>query len=128
MSPLNYGLTPKMKPLAPKRAGLVAALDIGTSKIACLIAKLRPQPPQVVLRRRTHAIDVIGFSHTRSQGMKAGHVVDLVEAEEAVRHAVDIAERRAKCQVEIGGRFHVGRPLLERTAQCRNPDFRRRGR
>jgi cell division protein FtsA len=100
MSPLNYGLTPKMKPLAPKRAGLVAALDIGTSKIACLIAKLRPQPPQVVLRRRTHAIDVIGFSHTRSQGMKAGHVVDLVEAEEAVRHAVDIAERRAKCQVE----------------------------
>jgi cell division protein FtsA len=100
MSPLNYGLTPKMKPLAPKRTALVAALDIGTSKIACLIAKLKPQPPQDVLRRRSHAIEVIGFSHTESLGMKAGHVVDLVEAEEAVRHAVDLAERSAKCQVE----------------------------
>jgi cell division protein FtsA len=53
-----------------------------------------------VLRRRSHAIDVIGFSHTESLGMKAGHVVDLAEAEEAVRHAVDLAERNAKCQVE----------------------------
>jgi cell division protein FtsA len=100
MSPINYGLAPKMKPLAPKRTALIAALDVGTSKIACLIAKLKPQPPQDVLRRRSHAIEVIGFSHTESLGMKSGHVVDLVEAEETVRHAVDLAERSAKCQVE----------------------------
>jgi len=100
MSPLNYGLTPKMKPLASKRTALVAALDVGTSKIACLIAKLRPQPAPDVLRRRSHAVEVIGFSHTESFGMKAGHVVDLADAEEAVRHAVDLAERDAKCQVE----------------------------
>ena len=42
MSPLNYGLTPKMKPVAPRRTALIAAVDVGTSKIACLIAKLRP--------------------------------------------------------------------------------------
>jgi cell division protein FtsA len=53
-----------------------------------------------VLRRRTHAIEVIGFSHTGSRGMKAGNVVDLAEAEEAVRHAVDTAERAAHRQVE----------------------------
>ena len=100
MSPLNYGLTPKMKPLAPKRTVLVAALDVGTSKIACLIARLKPQPPGDVLRRRSHAIEVIGFSHTESFGMKAGNVVDLIEAEGAVRHAVDLAERSARCQVE----------------------------
>ncbi len=100
MSPLNYGLTPKMRPLAPKRAALVVALDVGTSKITCLIARLTPQPPQEVLRRRSHAIEVIGFSHTESFGMKAGNVIDLVEAEGAVRHAVDLAERSAKCQVE----------------------------
>ncbi len=100
MSPLNYGLTPKMRPLAPRRAALVVALDVGTSKIACLIARLKPRPPQDVLRRRSHAIDVIGFSHTESFGMKAGNVVDLVEAEGAVRHAVDLAERSARCQVE----------------------------
>jgi cell division protein FtsA len=100
MSPLNYGLTPKMRPLAPRRAALVVALDVGTSKIACLIARLKPRPPQDVLRRRSHAIDVIGFSHTESFGMKAGNVVDLVEAEGALRQAVDLAERAARCQVE----------------------------
>jgi cell division protein FtsA len=100
MSPLNYGLTPKMRPLASKRAALVVALDVGTSKIACLIARLKPQPPQDVLRRRSHSIEIIGFSHTESSGMKAGNVVDLAEAEGAVRHAVAVAERSARCQIE----------------------------
>jgi cell division protein FtsA len=100
MSPLHYGLTPKMKPVSPKRSALVAALDIGTSKIVCLIARLTPHAPQEVLRRRTHAVEVIGFSHTGARGMKAGNVVDLVEAEEAVRHAVDLAERSASRQIE----------------------------
>jgi cell division protein FtsA len=100
MSPLQYGLTPKMKPVSPRRSALVAALDIGTSKIACLIARLTPHPPQEVLRRRTHAVEVIGFAHTGARGMKAGNVVDLEEAEEAVRHAVDMAERAAHRQIE----------------------------
>jgi cell division protein FtsA len=89
-----------MKPVSPKRSAFVAALDIGTSKIACLIAKLTPHAPQEVLRRRTHSVEVIGFSHTGARGMKAGNVVDLVEAEEAVRHAVDLAERSARRQIE----------------------------
>ncbi len=100
MSPLNYGLTPKMKPLAPRRAALVVALDVGTSKITCLIARLRPQPARDVLRRRSHSVEVVGFSHTESFGMKAGNVVDLAEAEWAVRHALDLTERSAQCQVE----------------------------
>ncbi|HEY1545487.1 MAG TPA: cell division protein FtsA [Xanthobacteraceae bacterium] len=100
MSSLNYGLAPKMKPVSPKRSAFVAAIDIGTSKIACLIAKLSPHPPQEVLRRRTHSIEVMGFAHTVAHGMKAGNVVDLVEAEEAVRHAVDVAERSARRQIE----------------------------
>jgi cell division protein FtsA len=100
LNSLTYGLAPKMKPVSPKRSAVVAALDIGTSKIACLIAKLTPHAPQEVLRRRTHAIEVFGFSHTGARGMKAGSVVDLVEAEEAVRHAVDLAERSARRQIE----------------------------
>lgn len=100
MSPLHYGLTPKMRPLSPRRSGLIAALDVGTSKIACLIARLKPQAPRDVLRRRTHAIEVVGFSHTESHGMKAGTVIDLAEAEAGIRHAVDLAERMARCQVD----------------------------
>jgi len=100
VSPLNYGLTPKMKPLSPRRSALVVALDIGTSKIACLIARLTPNAQGDALRRRSHAIELVGFAHTGARGMKGGAVVDLVDAEEAVRYAVDLAERSAKVQVD----------------------------
>ena len=45
---LHGGVTPKMKPVSPRRSAIVAALDIGTSKIVCLIARLKPQAPQEV--------------------------------------------------------------------------------
>ncbi len=100
MSALHYGLTPKMKPVSPRKSALVAALDIGSSKVACLIARLRPHPPQQVLTRRTHAIEVVGFGHAAARGTKAGGVVNLAQAEEAIRQAVDGAERMALVEIE----------------------------
>ena len=100
MSSLHYGLTPKMKPIPPRRTALVAALDVGSSKIACLIGRLRPQAPQQVLTRRSHTVEVVGFGHTGARGVKAGGVVNLAQAEEAIRQAVDAAERMAKCEIE----------------------------
>jgi cell division protein FtsA len=100
MNTLHYGLTPKMKPISPRRSAVVAALDIGSSKVACLIARLRPHPPQQVLTRRSHSIEVIGFGHTGARGMKAGGVVNLAEAEEAIRQAVDSAEQMASVEIE----------------------------
>ena len=83
MTVLQFGLTPKAKPVSPKRSALVAALDVGTSKIACLIARLKPQSGQDALRRRSHTVEVIGFGHTLARGIKGGAVVDLQAAEEA---------------------------------------------
>jgi len=100
MSALHYGLTPKMKPIQPRRSALVAALDIGSSKVACLIARLRPHAPQQVLTRRSHAIEVVGFGHAGARGTKAGSVVNLAQAEEAIRQAVDGAERTASVDIE----------------------------
>ena len=100
MSALYYGLTPKMKPISPRRSALVAALDIGSSKVACLIARLRPHPPQQVLTRRSHAVEVIGFGHAAARGTKAGGVVNLAQAEDAIRQAVDGAERMASVEIE----------------------------
>src|SRR5580692_4627591 len=100
MNTLHYGLTPKMKPISPHRSAVVAALDIGSSKIACLIARLRPQGPQQVLTRRSHTIEVIGFGHTAARGMKAGGVVNLAQVEEGIRQAVDAAERMAAVEIE----------------------------
>ncbi len=115
MSVLKFGLTPKMKPVSPKRSAVVAALDIGTSKIVCMIARLDPQAPQDVLRRRSHGARILGFSHTAATGMKAGSVVDLDAAEEMVRQAIDIAERNAEVELESvvvslsGGRLNSER-------------------
>ena len=100
MNTLNYGLTPKMKPVSPRRTAVVVALDVGTSKITCLIARLRPNAQGEALRRRSHSIEILGFSHAISQGIKGGAVVDLAEAEVAVRNAIALAERSAKVQVD----------------------------
>ncbi len=92
--------TPKAKPMPHRRSALAASLDIGTSKIACMIARLKPCPPNDALRGRSHAAELIGYSQIQSRGVKAGAVVDLAECEQAVRQAVALAERMAKVRVE----------------------------
>src|SRR6202051_2027611 len=100
MTGLDRNQTPKTRPMAQKRTALVASLDIGTSKIACMIARLKPCPPNDALRGRSHAVELIGYSQIQSRGVKAGAVVDLAECEQAVRQTVALAERMAKVRVE----------------------------
>src|ERR1700675_1246616 len=100
MTGLDRNQTPKTRPMAQKRTALVASLDIGTSKIACMIARLKPCPPNDPLRGRSHAVELIGYSQIQSRGVKSGSVVDLAECEQAVRQAVSMAERMAKVRVE----------------------------
>src|SRR5215468_4303425 len=99
MTGLDRQQTPKTRPMQ-KRIALVASLDIGTSKIACMIARLRPCPPSDAFRGRTHAVELIGYSQIQSRGVKGGAVVDLAQCEQAVRQAVSLAERMAKVRVE----------------------------
>jgi cell division protein FtsA len=111
---LREGYPPKMKPVSPRRSAIVAALDIGTSKIVCLIARLKPQGPQDTLRRRSHGIEILGLGHTEARGMKAGAVINQAEIEQAVRHAVDLAEREAAVQLEsVVLSMSSGRPSSE---------------
>src|SRR2546430_12740832 len=111
MTGLARPQTPKPRPMATRTA-LVPSLDMGPSKIACMIARLKPCPPNDALRGRSHAVELIGYSQIQSRGMKAGAVVDLAECEQAVRQAVSVAERMAKVRVESvllsvsGGRLH----------------------
>jgi len=73
MTGLDRILTPKTRPMQEAHA-LVASLDIGSSKIACMIARLRPSPPNEALRGRSHAVELIGYSqiHPRRQGRLRG--------------------------------------------------------
>jgi len=125
MSPLQHGLTPKMKPISPRRSAVICALDIGTSKVACLIARLKPCGAHEALRRRSHAVEVLGIGHTRARGIKSGTVVKLDEAEQAVRQAVDAAERMARVHVESVvlsvGAGRVGSELYAATVHIGGP-------
>lgn len=97
---LASGLTPKMRPLSPRKTYILSALDIGTTKVACIVARLRPLEGNEILPGRTHTCEILGFGHQRSGGMKAGTVVDMEAAEHAIRLAVDAAERMAGVQIE----------------------------
>jgi cell division protein FtsA len=97
---LAYGIAPKMRPIAPGRSDILSILDIGSSKIVCLVARLIPVEAGEALKKRTHTIEVIGIGHQRSRGLKGGAVVDMEAAETAIRQAVDAAERMAKVHIE----------------------------
>jgi cell division protein FtsA len=83
-----------------RKRAVVSVLDLGSTKICCLVARLSAVPPGEALRGRTHAVEVLGIGHHRSRGIKSGVVVDLDAVEEAVRKTVDAAERMAGVTVE----------------------------
>lgn len=76
------------KPI-PVRGGLIAALDIGSSKIACLIG-----------RTEMGTLNVLGNSLKESQGVRSGAVASLDLAEEAIRETVEQAEQLAEQRVQ----------------------------
>jgi cell division protein FtsA len=83
---------------AVSKTTLVAALDIGSTKICCLIAELQPAKSRVSADPRAQ-LRVIGFGQTASRGVRNGAIVDVNEAECAIRIAVDAAERMAKISI-----------------------------
>jgi cell division protein FtsA len=91
---------PRMRPLPGRRAVVMSVLDVGSTKICCLIAKLTPRDDDAVLSSRTHSVEVLGYGYQRSRGIKSGTVVDMDAAEHAIRLAVDSAERMAGVTVE----------------------------
>lgn len=76
--------------MASARDRLIAALDVGTSKVCCFIAEAG----------EANALRVIGIGHQLSRGMKGGAVVDMEETETSIRAAVDAAERMAGVPVD----------------------------
>lgn len=67
------------------RSNVIAGLDIGSSKVCCFIAVLDEDD----------RVRVTGIGHQASHGVKAGGIVDMDGAEEAIMAAVHAAERMA---------------------------------
>lgn len=71
--------------LSPARNGVIAALDLGSSKVCCFIARIQDdQPPRI-----------IGIGQQMSHGMKAGTLVDMDAAEDSILAAIHAAEQMA---------------------------------
>ena len=68
---------------------LIVALDIGTSKVVAIIGEINEEDE----------IEVIGFGHHRSYGMKKGVVVNIESTVQSIQRAVEEAELMAGCQV-----------------------------
>ncbi len=67
--------------------GLVAAVDLGSFKTACLVARIDASA--------SVPVRIAGVSHVPSRGIKSGVIVDLAEAELTLRTAIAEAERMA---------------------------------
>ena len=87
--------------MAAGRSQLITALDIGTTKVCCFIARAESE----------NNLRVIGIGHQVSKGLRAGTVVDMEATEESIRAAVDAAERMAGETVrEVHVALAGGRP------------------
>jgi cell division protein FtsA len=71
------------------RSGAFGVLDIGTTKTVCLIARIEGDG----------APRVLGFGWQRGRGVKGGSIIDLEEAERAIRAAVGQAEEMSDTQL-----------------------------
>ena len=133
MTVLRFGLTPKMKPVSPRRAAVVAALDIGTSKVVCMIARLEPQAPQDVLRRRSHGVRILGFAHTAARRGDTGFILGVRPKRSTVmrrlRHRRRAGSNRpvrgADLRILRGGLGDPSLPVLQTLSPLRGVRHRR---
>ena len=92
----------RQRRLGAARPGVFGVLDIGSTKIVCLIARIEGDGTPRAL----------GFGWQRARGVKAASVVDLDEAERAIRAAVAQAEEMA--DTRLGGvivNLSCGQPI-----------------
>ena len=86
------------------RRGVIAVLDIGTSKVACLVLQFVPEEvgegmdAKPVLTQG--AFRVIGAANTRSRGIAFGEIAAMEEAERAVMTAIQGAQKMAGLRVD----------------------------
>ncbi|MCB1329725.1 MAG: cell division protein FtsA [Maritimibacter sp.] len=96
--------------------GVIAILDIGTSKIGCLVLRFDgpeqfPATDGVGSLAGQSAFRVIGAATTRSRGLRFGEIDAMGETERAIRTAVQQAQKMAQTRVDhVIATFSGARP------------------
>ena len=75
--------------MAKETKNLVVALDIGTSKVAALVAELRADG----------SLEILGMGSHESKGLKKGVVVNIEATVNSVQRALEEAELMADCKI-----------------------------
>jgi cell division protein FtsA len=68
---------------------LIVGLDIGTSKIICIVAEVQPEG----------TLEVIGMGTHASKGLRRGVVVNIESTVNAIQRALEEAELMADCKI-----------------------------
>jgi cell division protein FtsA len=68
---------------------LIVGLDIGTSKIICIVAEMQPEG----------TLEVIGMGTHPSKGLRRGVVVNIESTVNAIQRALEEAELMADCKI-----------------------------
>lgn len=68
---------------------MIAALDVGTTKVSCFIAR----------QDNADGLRIVGIGQEVAHGIKAGVVTDMGAAEDAIRRAVERAETMAETRI-----------------------------
>lgn len=117
MNQIVRATAPDRLPPAPGRRfrrarhGSFGVLDIGSTKVVCLVARIESDG----------APRVLGFGWQRARGVKAGSIVDMDAAEEAIRAAVGQAESMSDTRLSgVIVNLSCGQPD-SRVAQLRWP-------
>ena len=89
---------------AAMQRGVVAILDVGSSKIACLVLRFdgteRIGDDGVGSLAGQSGFRVIGAATTRSRGVRFGEIAAMGETERAIRTAVQAAQKMAGIRVD----------------------------
>jgi cell division protein FtsA len=75
--------------MAKEAKNLVVGLDIGTSKVACLVAELGADG----------RLEILGMGSHESKGLKKGVVVNIEATVAAIQRALEEAELMADCKI-----------------------------
>ncbi len=86
---LDMGVEPAEEQKRQVRGNLVVGLDIGTTKICCVVGEVFQD-----------AVDIIGVGTTPSLGMRKGVVVNIESTVASIRKSVKVAEDIAGCDLE----------------------------
>ena len=71
----------------PEQSSTIAVLDVGSSKICCLIAEVITTRNRVFGGETTRQLKILGLGHQVARGTRQGAVVDMDETERAIRLA-----------------------------------------